>query len=265
MASLNKLCTESPLRMKLYRLVLLASKFVRYPSTVILPFKFSSTTLKFAIPVGYLNAALNNAEHVLVNCDYYKFDKAVPKSGSTVVDAGAFIGFYTVASSTLVGVNGHVYAIEPNHSVVSYLDLNLKLNKSPNTWVYPVALCPEHGWARLYVGEYPSVSSLLREHVENYTTVRSVREVKCLKLSSLLGYLGSVDVLKLDIEGVEQEVLTEAFEQLKHVKSLIVEVHKDAVEPRDIEDLLLKSGFGRIVIYTSHETPWQLIIYAFRA
>lgn len=264
MASLTLLCTESSLKLKSYKLLLPLLNLMKYPPTVVLNLKFADRALKFAIPTECLDAALNNAEHVIVDCDYYKLSRAVPRSGDTVVDAGAFLGFYTATSSILAGKEGQVYAIEPNPNIAGFLSLNLELNHVKNTSIYPVAICPERGWARLYVGEYSSVSSLLREHVEKYTRVTGVREVKCIRLSSLLSYLGSVDVLKLDIEGMELEVLSEAFEQLKRVENLVIEVHKDIVDPRDVENLLFKSGFRKVVTYVLHELPWQLVVYAFK-
>lgn len=217
----------------------------------------------FYVPVAYY-MALDNLEHVLVDCDYFKLEQAVPRSGSVVVDAGAFLGFYSVASSTLAGRSGRVVAVEANPGILGYLKLNLDYNKAYNTLLIPRALCSHTGFTKLYIGAYPAVSSTIRSHVEEHTRVERAVEVKCLKLSTLLSYLGFTNVLKLDVEGLELELLREASSALHRVKTVVVEVHTDVVEVADIEEELARSGFTKIVLYAVHEAPSQVVAYGFR-
>ncbi|MGC8983418.1 MAG: FkbM family methyltransferase [Desulfurococcaceae archaeon] len=225
---------------------------------------FADAPLVFAIPLRYAERALDNLEHVLVDCEYFKAGWARPAGGDAVVDAGAFLGFYAVASSRLAGSRGRVYALEPNPEVAGVAAVNVELNEARNILLYPRALCPHGGFLKLYVGEYPAVTSAYREHVEEFSGVSSVIEARCVRLSSLLRHIGYVGVLKLDIEGLEHEVLREARGELGRVQSIVVEVHEDIVDPGDVEEELKKAGFNAFLVYASSEAPLQSVLYATR-
>ncbi|MCC6054234.1 MAG: FkbM family methyltransferase [Thermosphaera sp.] len=225
---------------------------------------FAGRRLKFITPVDYIQSALRNLEHVLVDCDYYRLSWITPSKGNTVLDAGAFLGFYTVSSSVLVGSDGFVYSIEPNKLVIPLLHSNISLNNALNTRIIPVAICSERGYRRLFIGEYPAVSSLTPDHVDFHGGITGYIDVKCIRLNDLLKYIGFVDILKLDVEGVEDAVLREAFNELSRVGFIIVEVHTDVVEPLDVEEVLSKAGFRDLVLYASSEMPSQVLIYARR-
>lgn len=62
------------------------------------------------------------------------------RSGATVVDIGANIGYYTVQAATLVGPHGRVVAFEPQPSVRQELASNLALNQLSNVMIVPYAL-----------------------------------------------------------------------------------------------------------------------------
>lgn len=224
--------------------------------------KFAGKSLLFLIPTLYGERALHNLEHVF--CDYYQLSSTVPKPGNKVLDVGGFLGFYTVASSILVNPGGVVHSVEPAREVFPLLYENIRINKLSGVYAYPIAVCPNSGFKRLYIGEYPAVSSLLREHVEYYTRVENVIEVKCVKMSNLLSYIGVLDVLKLDIEGLEVDVLKEALSELRRTYAVVVEVHTDVVDSDEVTQLLGKAGFNKIVAYVPAETASQLIIYATR-
>jgi FkbM family methyltransferase len=225
---------------------------------------FAGRRLKFITPVDYIQSALRNLEHVLVDCDYYRLSWVTPSKGNIVLDAGAFLGFYAVSSSILTGRDGIVYSIEPNKLLIPLLRSNISLNNALNTRIIPVALCPDRGYHRLFIGEYPAVSSLIPDHVDFHSRITGYIEVKCVRLSDLLKYIGFVDILKLDVEGVEDVVLREAVEELYRVQCIVVEVHTDIVDPINVEEVLSKAGFGDMVLYASSEMPSQVLMYAKR-
>lgn len=265
MASLTHLCTQDPLKLKFYRGFLPFSHLLRIQRRFIIGVEFNQKKLKFAVPTELLEPALINIEHVLVDCDYFKISRAVPTPGDVVIDAGAFLGFYTVASSLLTGSSGRVVAIEPNPLVLGYLHTNARVNKALSAVVYPLALCREAGTTRLYIGEYAAVSSTLREHVEEYTSVSRVVEVKCVRLSTLLNYMGHVNIVKLDVEGAELDVLSEAHRELHRVDTVVAELHMDVLGGlHEIERLLETAGFKRMVFYEVKDSSDQLVVYAFR-
>ncbi|MEM3805842.1 MAG: hypothetical protein QXV08_07275 [Desulfurococcus sp.] len=113
---------------------------------------------------------------------------------------------------------------------------NIEVNNlGENALCYPLAICPIKGSAKLRIDESSSVSPLIRTHVENYTTVIRVAEVKCVKLSTLVRYIGSADLLKLDAKDLEYEVIREAEDEFKRVSRMIVEVREPESSLDDIE------------------------------
>jgi len=228
--------------------------------------RFAGRSIPLVVPVEYLEPAILNIEHVFVDCDYFQVDYAVPGSGSVILDAGGFLGFYTTASSQLANRSGLVHVFEPNPLVLPYLARNAEMvsTSSARVRVYPRALCTESGQVELYIGDNPAVSSILREHVEVFTSVAWKIPVKCVKLSTVLRYLEHVDIVKLDVEGLELDLLREASSELWRASTLVVEVHRDLVETSEAEEFLLERGFRDIVVYTSSEMPYQVVLYARR-
>jgi hypothetical protein len=73
--------------------------------------------------------------------------------------------------------------------------------------------------------------------------------VPAIQLSSLL--TRHVDLLKLDIEGAEQQVLIEAKDKLHLVKKILFEFHPHPSQTLlDLQDLLTESGFT--VLYSKN-------------
>lgn len=222
--------------------------------------KFAGRSLFFLVPTFYGEKALYNLEHAL--CDYYQVTSAIPRPGSKVLDVGGFLGFYTVTASILVSPGGVVYSVEPVKEVFPLLYENIRVNKLSEVYAYPLAVCPESGFKKLYIGDYPAVSSLLREHVEYYTGVKGVIEVKCIKMSNLLNYIGVLDVLKLDVEGLEVDVLKEALRELCRIRAIVVEAHTDIIDSGEVVHLLNKAGFSKTTVYVPAEMTNQVIVYA---
>ncbi|MEM4487803.1 MAG: FkbM family methyltransferase [Desulfurococcaceae archaeon] len=258
------ICYEYNSKIKLFKKV---SKFATFLKVSFIKFavSFANRRLVFIIPVAIVEKALDNLSHVLVDCDYFHVKKLTPSDGHLIIDGGAFLGYYTVASSALSNNKALVISFEPNTEIVPVLSMNVELNKARIAKIYPYALCPQSGSTNLYVGAYPAVSSVIREHVENYTSVEKTIEVRCVKLSSLLSFLSYVDLLKLDIEGLELDVIREAGRELTRVGGMVVEIHKDIVEPYEVENIVREHGFDVAVLYTSSEMDDQAILYAYRS
>lgn len=224
---------------------------------------FAGNNLKFIIPTLYFDEALINLDHVL--CDYGTIvsKKTKPRSG-IILDVGAFLGFYTVTSFLVMNNKGYIYSIEPNVHILPFLRENVRLNKVVNTRILSFAICPSSETRKIFIAEYPAVSSMIRDHVEYHSRIVGELEVKCVKLSNLLNYLKYVQILKLDIEGLELDVLKEAFDELQRVEGIIVEVHIDVVDTKEIETVLERAGFNKLFLLTSNEMPNQIIIYAMK-
>lgn len=233
-------------------------------NTIYMKLRFAHRDIGLYLPSKWCPMILDNLTHVLIDCDYYALKTHIPRNNHRVLDIGASIGFYTLASAVLAEQGGFVYAIEPNPYALRYLLMNIRHNSIKNTRVYPVAICDFTGPAKLYIGEYGVVSSIIRDHVERYTEILGIVDVKCIKLSDLLIILSNLDIVKIDVEGLELSILREAVNELRRVRSIVVEVHEDITDPGEVDIVLRKAGFKEIIHYVSSEMPDQGLIYATR-
>ena len=141
--------------------------------------------------------ALGSFEETEVNIFREKLDV-----GMTVIDIGANIGYYTIIAGKRVGVNGKVFAFEPEENNFSLLNRNITLNKLNNVTVLKVALADQSGEKTLYLDNdnkgHHSLSSQ-KPKTEKKVLVRTD------SLDNVLEKLGvhKVDLIKMDIEGAE--------------------------------------------------------------
>jgi len=72
--------------------------------------------------------------------------KSLLQLGNTVVEVGAHIGAHTVVLAKTVGLQGKVFAIEPQRMIFQTLCANLALNSITNTHTYQIALGEAFGF-----------------------------------------------------------------------------------------------------------------------
>jgi FkbM family methyltransferase len=120
------------------------------------------------------------------------------RSGMTVVDVGANIGYYLLLFQQQVGVNGKVICVEPSEENLPELRKNLAANTAVKASLHEVALGAEEG----EIGLRSGINSGVVE-VEQAAHVVRIR-----RLDSLISE--RVDMLKIDVEGYEGQVLAGA-------------------------------------------------------
>jgi FkbM family methyltransferase len=156
----------------------------------------------------------------------------LPKQGDIVVDIGAHIGHYTLIASKRVGTNGKVVAIEAHPGNFEMLNRNIKLNRLTNVIPLNYAAYSKETKVKLYVPDEESGYTIYHTLMER--TGKKFVEVDAITLDYLLLQLngireGVVEVnwIKIDVEGVEFEVLKGATNVLSKSKdiALLIEVH----------------------------------------
>jgi len=127
------------------------------------------------------------------------------KSGFTVVDIGAHIGYYSLLFSRLVGPTGHVIAFEPVPNNFEFLRENLKLNNCINIEPVNRAVLDRHQQIRIKIPENdPLPVGVSFANPDNKGDVI----VEAISLDDfVLGRTNRVDFLKVDAEGAEEKVL----------------------------------------------------------
>jgi FkbM family methyltransferase len=120
--------------------------------------------------------------------------------GSTVIDIGANIGYYTMLAAQIVGSNGKVYAFEPEPNNFKLLQKNVEYNGYTNAVLVRKAVSNTNGKIKLYLA--PSETSTHRIYRNE-----DHREHIFVDVTTLDQYFDNmyppVDLIKIDIEGAE--------------------------------------------------------------
>jgi len=157
--------------------------------------------------------------------DYDLLDDFIPSRGSTVLDIGANIGLFAVLQAQR---GAQVYACEPNPDCFRRLVRTLERNGlTHRVTVRCCAVGAVAGTGSLSVSDQITVGGRV------ITDVIAGCTIPILPLDQIVdeARLGTIDLLKIDVEGYEVEVLRGAQRSLTQVERLIVEYHgRDMLE-----------------------------------
>jgi FkbM family methyltransferase len=169
-----------------------------------------------------------------------RFLSALDLAGKRVYDVGAFLGYKALYFARRAQ---HVLAYEPNPHTRERLMRNIELNALTNVTVRPVGLgsapaTVEARWDESRPGECSTVSGR-----GQHTCMFEVTT-----LDAEADAFGAPDLVKIDVEGLECEVIRGAFRMLESQRpDLFIEMHGwgfDDKMARVHEMFGLLSGFG---------------------
>lgn len=166
--------------------------------------------------------------------------EAVPRSFfrqiDTVVDVGANCGMFSLRARDEFP-NARIVAIEPNRSILPALQTNLMGLKKVT--LVPYGLVPSGGGQRiLFDGrDSPAQGSLIQNKMSK-RGARTIVEVIDFSALESLYRIRKIDVIKLDVEGLELDLLRALFRQgVYSPKVIFLEFH--SVDDRIRIDALL--------------------------
>lgn len=136
------------------------------------------------------------------------------KEDSVIVDAGANVGLWTLYMLPKIK---QVICLEPTNSHIAVLLDVVNVFKIPAI-VLDVALANHNGYCGFESNQFNSTMNKIGEG----------NNKQCSTLKKLLEYAGTIDLLKLDIEGAEQQVILEdetISEGLANCKVVYIETH----------------------------------------
>lgn len=172
--------------------------------------------------------------------------------GMSVIDAGAHLGFFTLALGQLVGPNGRVDAFEPTPTTKIHLDTNVRNSGFAHVFTHPLAV-----WGEVTELQFRDFGSELSAYngvgaprlAENSKVPEAkVYSVSATSIDQFIAELGrSPGLIKIDVECSEFSVVSGMKETLFNAKPLIIiEIgdFPEALTPSTYETLKLLSSFG---------------------
>lgn len=133
------------------------------------------------------------------------------RQNDVVLDLGAGIGEFSLASSRLVGPNGFVLAVEPNPEDFKTLVMNIKKNNITNILALNYAFSDSNKTLSLsFKGTSYNASAINCDEI-----IRILRE----------NGKETIDVIKMDIEGAEVAALRNRKPILPNIRIIAIELH----------------------------------------
>jgi FkbM family methyltransferase len=172
---------------------------------------------------------------------------AAGTSAPTILDCGSHIGL-SVAWFKRQFPQARITAFEPDPRSFELLQTNVAANRLEGVELLNVAVASTRGRARFF-GEFGVATPMASAHSlrQEWGTQRSGQWI-LVDTVPLADYItGPIDYLKLDIEGMEAEVLKSIELQLHLIRAVGVEFHGTGADARADEaalvELLRENGF----------------------
>lgn len=175
------------------------------------------------------------------NCYYLELEKEDP----VIVDAGAHIGMATLYYKMLFP-ESRVIAFEPVPYNFNILEKNIHENQLENVELIQAVVAPKSGVLRIQepIGEgaWRSGAGIIPKGWKGIQDNQEIK-VEAIGIQEILH--DKIDIFKMDIEGMEYEVIRNAGPLLRNVKNWIIEVHprKDH-RIEEIQKTLLQNGYA---------------------
>ena len=198
----------------------------------------------------------------------YAFDSESSKP--VIIDAGANIGLASFYFKKLFP-DSIIIAFEPSKTSFRHLKMNLKGLKGVS--LVNAALSDTNRSGFLY---FPKKESSYNSSTRNRWNEGEFSKEKTsfVKLSSYIKKYKSIDFVKLDVEGVEENVLKELDKKglISKIKEMFVEYHNFAGNSLAKTTTILEKNHFKIITYGGIRSPyppikghyWCLSIFAFR-
>lgn len=178
------------------------------------------------------------------------YDPYLPfrKEGSVALDIGANVG---LVSYYLSQHFERVFALEPSTEHFDTLSRMLAFNEITNVFPIKKALFMENG--KFGFGGPKNNTTMRSLHMATWEGGKPEEEVDTITLEALFDELkiNHVDLLKMDVEGSEQEILAHpSFKNMADkIKVMLIERHNwSGRHPHQLDEALKNAGFTTIEI-----------------
>ncbi len=157
--------------------------------------------------------------------------------GDVALDIGANLGAHTLALAQIVGPGGAVFAFEPQRVLFQILCGNVALNEIPNVHALPVALGRAAGRAKVPALDYRVAGNFGGVSLAG----ADGEDVPVLPLDQL--EVTRVKLIKIDVEGMELDVLAGAKATLARCHPILYVENDRAEKAEPLVALLQENGY----------------------
>jgi FkbM family methyltransferase len=157
--------------------------------------------------------------------------------GNFFYDVGANAGFFTLLGSRLVGPTGRVFAFEPLPENVESIREQVEVNRVTNVEIVPMAVGAHSGTDTLFLPASNSMAHM-GSGGENERSI----QVRVITLDEFAATHATPSALKIDVEGLEGDVLRASSSLLEKRARFLIEVHGPEAAVTVIE-ALRSSGY----------------------
>jgi len=157
--------------------------------------------------------------------DVVKLIAEIVKAGMVCMDIGAHHGYYSILLSSLVGSDGMVYSFEAASSNFEYLEETICANRLNNIICYNLAVGKKTGTAFLSLADSSSMHRVVTDlKCTDKKKQEKEYEVEMTCLDDFVKNEGvkKVDFVKIDVEGMENDVLRGMESVLFYMRPLIL-------------------------------------------
>lgn len=144
--------------------------------------------------------------------------KQICKNSDIVIEVGSNIGTHTQVLSSLVGQKGVVIAFEPQRIVFQTLCANMAINSITNVYAYNEAVSNNEGYITVPDLDYNQNNNFGGISLNNS---KKGFLVKTIVLDSFIDKINRLKFLKIDVEGMEKEVIEGSKKLIDKFKPII--------------------------------------------
>ncbi len=164
----------------------------------------------------------SNEEKFLLNLQF---------KNMVVYDIGGFEGIFTIFFARAVGQAGRVLTFEPNPLNLEVIRNNVAINHFRNVTIFPIGVGKEKVQTTMSFDPNSTATGSLNPHIRNYIQQQKGTLTIPIKVDAIDNlfkqhHLPPPDFVKIDVEGMELDVLTGITNILEKFKpKLFIEIH----------------------------------------
>lgn len=190
----------------------------------------------------------------------------IARPGMTVLDIGANIGYYALMELGLIGESGKLIAVEPSPKNIEIFNMNLALNGISGIRVIDGAISDKSEKKDFHLAEQGNLNTFHATGTGLKHLTGEVVEVDSYTVSQVMEGEGSLDLIRMDVEGHEVEVMTGMLESVREgtlKPTIIFETHLSRYgKEHDMESVLkayFSEGYTTRYLASSYEGGTKIV------